>query len=294
LTSGIVWAWGRNTTGQLGIGNTQNQARANRVIKSNGNDLTDIRAIAAGISHSLALTNSKMVWGWGADTSGQVGDAAASGAVRYPVLVQAQTATGGATTLQLVKAVAAGDVHSLALCEDGTVYAWGSNVSGELGMGSVGGVQEVAKQVRITPTTILSGVARIAAGSSHSVAQLTNGLVYAWGNNANGQLGNGAVGGVSAYATLLPDSDADTLDDSWEVSTFGSVFQETGDTDYDRDGISNGAELDLGWDPLTNDLNHAGKTETLVYDGASRIIQVTGRSALNYSIDPAGNLTQAQ
>eukprot|EP00960_Hanusia_phi_P063755 765560-Hanusia_phi.AAC.2 len=101
-------------------------------------------------------------------------------------------------------AVAAGHRHSLALAADGSVYAWGANLPGQLGDGSV--------ESRWRPTCVLGSqggepIVRIAAGRAHSMALLRNGTVMAWGWDGFGQLGReepqGAV--LRPRAVLLPD-----------------------------------------------------------------------------------------
>ncbi|NUT93740.1 MAG: hypothetical protein HOY78_17145 [Saccharothrix sp.] len=90
------------------------------------------------------------------------------------------------------KAVAAGEVHSLALMADGAVWAWGSNGQGRLGIGS--NVDTNQKPTRVCDPTSsgcanLVGAKAIAAGYSHSLAILKDGSVAAWGNNDYGKLG---------------------------------------------------------------------------------------------------------
>src|SRR6185312_15197966 len=84
--------------------------------------------------------------------------------------------------------IAAGGTHVLALKSDGTVWAWGSNTSGQLGDGTT---TQRAAPVQVTG---LSGVTAIAAGSNHSLAVKSDGTVWAWGTNAAGQLGDGTTG----------------------------------------------------------------------------------------------------
>src|SRR6266851_2418171 len=94
-------------------------------------------------------------------------------------------------------AVSGGGSHSLALLGDGTVRAWGSNGSGQLGDGTTTGPETCveARPCSRTPVAVsgLSGVVAISAGGSHSLALLSNGTVRAWGNNGSGQLGNGTT-----------------------------------------------------------------------------------------------------
>jgi alpha-tubulin suppressor-like RCC1 family protein len=115
--------------------------------------------------------------GWGANDSGQVGDGTTTNA---PAPVPVSGLTG-------VTAVAAGYLHSLALRNDGTVWAWGGNGEGQLGDGTT--------TQRSTPVQVngLTGVTAIAAGGSHSLAVRSDGAVWAWGYNGSGQLGNGTT-----------------------------------------------------------------------------------------------------
>jgi hypothetical protein len=92
-------------------------------------------------------------------------------------------ATGVATTMQ-PRHIAAGSGHSLYLKGDGTVWAWGGNSNGELGIGTVGYTYEVPAQVQG-----LSNVKSIAAGQGFSLALMEDGTVWAWGSNGNGKLG---------------------------------------------------------------------------------------------------------
>ncbi len=117
---------------------------------------------------------------WGNDAFGQLGDAS---------LLQSDvpvTASG----VNFVTAVAAGENHSLALLEDGTVVAWGANSSGQLGDGEESG----AKSDVPVPVEGLSHVKAIAAGAEFSLALLDNGTVMAWGANEAGELGDGSFG----------------------------------------------------------------------------------------------------
>jgi hypothetical protein len=91
-----------------------------------------------------------------------------------------------------VVAIAAGDSFSIALKSNGTVWAWGQNVFGQLGNGSTVGSTLPVQVI------VLANIVQIAGGGRHSLALAQNGTVWAWGFNAYGQLGNG--GG----ATLVP------------------------------------------------------------------------------------------
>ena len=125
-------------------------------------------AIDEGCAHTEMI--------WGDNAKGQLGDG---------------TTTDRKSPVTLAKlspvAVAAGDQHSLAVNNDGAVWAWGINDSGQLGDGTT--------TTRKSPVKIsgLSGVIAVSAGLNHSLALKNNGTVWAWGGNGNGQLGDGTT-----------------------------------------------------------------------------------------------------
>jgi alpha-tubulin suppressor-like RCC1 family protein len=170
---GTVWAWGDNLYYQLGDGKTTDRTTPVKVA-----NFRYMTGIAAGGFHSLALGSNGWVWAWGYNGDGQIGDGTTTSRSQ-PVMVR-----GG---LSGVTAIAAGTQHSLALREDGHVYAWGRNSAGQVGDGTTTN--------RSTPVPVagLSGVVAIAAGSAHSLALTRDGSVYAWGHNGYGQLGDGTT-----------------------------------------------------------------------------------------------------
>lgn len=181
---GTVYAWGRDDYGQLGLGDTQDRHTPTRVP-----GLPPIVAIAGGDGHSLALAVDGTVWAWGRDDYGQLGDGRTTDKLT-PVHV---ATVGGDGNLDSVTAIAAGAEHSLALRADGSVVAWGSNYNGQLGNGSTTDSSipvPVSGLSGVTITAIAAG-----AGADHSVALGQNGAVYAWGDNAGGELGNGTITG---------------------------------------------------------------------------------------------------
>jgi uncharacterized protein (TIGR03437 family) len=120
---GTLWVWGSNGYGQLGDGTT-----TNRVTPVQVKPLSSVVAIAAGTAHSLAVKNDGTVWAWGDNGNGQLGDGIIA-ITRRNIPVQV-------SGLSAVVAVAAGTGHSLAVKNDGTVWAWGYNDDGELGDGT--------------------------------------------------------------------------------------------------------------------------------------------------------------
>ncbi|ETR67449.1 MAG: hypothetical protein OMM_11588, partial [Candidatus Magnetoglobus multicellularis str. Araruama] len=162
-TDGLVWTWGKNNNGQLGLGDM-----ADRYSPVEINDFEDVIQVAAGCNFSIALKTGGTVWSWGNGT-------------------YTPSEVAGITE---VNAIAAGCEHQLALKEDGTVWAWGNNTYGQLGIDSVS-TENFPVQVK-APGGIgfLTDIVAIAAGKNHSMALKSNGTVWTWGQNNNGQLGD--------------------------------------------------------------------------------------------------------
>lgn len=174
LTSGgQVYSWGGNDKGQLGIGMS-----GNRSIPVLVKDLDQIIEIDSGVRSSMALRADGTVWTWGMNENGQLG----IGSLVNTNVPKKVTALEGIR----ITAISGGvGYHSMALAEDGKVWTWGTNTSGELGDGT--------KLQRSEPVQVngLDGVTAIAAGGYYSLALKEDGTVWAWGNNENGELGDG-------------------------------------------------------------------------------------------------------
>jgi alpha-tubulin suppressor-like RCC1 family protein len=166
---GTVWAWGGNEYGQLGSDPSDANAHPTPAQVSG---LTGVMAIAGGNSsgHILALKNDGTVWAWGLNKEGELGNGTTSFYDANPTPLQVSGLTG-------VTAVAAGSGHSIALKNDGTVWAWGGNFAGQLGDGT--------NNSRTIPVQVsgLTGVTAIAAGNHYSIALKNDGTVWMWGSS---------------------------------------------------------------------------------------------------------------
>lgn len=202
-----VVAWGNNQAWELGAGYRSNPGENSPVAAAVG--LDNIVSIAASERFTLALLSDGTVRVWGgANTHGQFGD----GQLGTKEIVNGHYAT--VSGLTEVKAIAAAGTHSLALSQDGTVTAWGSNEFGQLGNGILNPERENAKTKEIehsmqgsgarTPRLVawedtegphrLENVTAIASGGGSNYALLNNGELMAWGRNDRGQLGIGVKG----------------------------------------------------------------------------------------------------
>lgn len=176
--AGAVMCWGSNEDGQLGDGGlTASAARVAVVGLGSG-----VVAIAAGASHTCALTSAGAVTCWGANYSGQLGHAGlgATGTSHVPVAVNDLPPD--------VVAIAAGASHTCGLTASGAVACWGWNGWGQLGDGT-----KAPRTTPIQPAGLASGVVAIAAGGAYTCAAMGDGGLKCWGYNATGQLGDGTT-----------------------------------------------------------------------------------------------------
>ena len=205
---GTVWAWGDNQYGQLGNGSipTDSPYYLSKAVQVTG--LTNVTAIAAGGGHSIALKSDGTVWSWGHSSYlGQGGGASHSA-------VPQQIASLGNGVIQ----VACGANHSLALKNDGTIWAWGTGSDGRLGNGF--SFSQYAP-VQVSTSSGMGFIVSVGAGSRHSLAVDSIGNVWAWGDNNEGQLGDGgAASGPSSPQQVSGVSNVVHASGSESMSTF--------------------------------------------------------------------------
>jgi alpha-tubulin suppressor-like RCC1 family protein len=188
LTSdGKVFAWGANWAGQLGDRTTINRTTPVAVDMSGALLGKTVTAIAAAV-HTVALTSDGKVFAWGLNDYGQLGNGTTASYSTTPVAVDMSGALLGKT----VTAIAAGARHTVALTSDGKVFAWGANWAGQLGDGTI---INRTTPVAVDMSRALFGkrVTAIAAGLGHTVALTSDGKLFAWGENHDGQLGDGTT-----------------------------------------------------------------------------------------------------
>lgn len=212
------------------------------------------RQVSAGDLHSLALDDSGMVWAWGHNYYGQLGDGTYINR-DTPVKVPG---------LNNVISIDAGSNFSLALKNDGFVWAYGYGNNGQLGNGA-----QTYQQCNPVRVINLSGVTAIAAGGNHSLAVKSDGTVWAWGENGSGQLGDGTTSMRLSPVQVqnLTDVVAVAAGSSWSVAlkSDGTVWC-WGDNSYGRlgDGTNTNSIIPVQVSNLNNvSAISAGGTQTL-------------------------------
>jgi len=174
---GKLYAWGRNNYGQAGRAASTTPAVAAQIITG-----STFKHISAGSYHSFAIDTDGSLWGWGTGVYGLFGDGTSPATRGTPaVIADARFET-----------IDTGGYHSLAVDASGNVWTWGNNEYGQLGDGRSGG----GAANRNRPYQVTDGVkaAFVSAGEYHSLFIDANGILWSYGYNLHGQLGDGTIG----------------------------------------------------------------------------------------------------
>jgi alpha-tubulin suppressor-like RCC1 family protein len=188
-TTGEMYSWGSNGYGQLGDGTLNDHRTPTRTAAPAG---TIWAGVAAGYGHTLALTSTGELYTWGDNYYGQLGIGTA---VRTLARQRIAPPAG-----KLWTQVAAGYNFSLALCSNGSLYTWGDNTNGQLGDGTTAARTSA---VLVAPPTGQQWV-QVTGGFWSAAALSSDGALYTWGNNYEGQLGDGTKVGQLSPMRLAP------------------------------------------------------------------------------------------
>ena len=243
-SEGRVFAWGNNLLGQLGDGTTTNRLSPVPVTTLGVLDGQSISSVAAGHYYSVALSSTGDIFSWGTNGDGQLGDGTTTNR-SVPVQLARSEAIAGVS----FSAISAGGYFTLALSDDGRVFGWGRNSVGQLGDGTT---TQRTTAVAVTTSGVLDGVSidAIATGNAHSLALSSDGRVFSWGGNQNGQLGDGTLvsttepvqvttsgvlAGVTVVAIAANGNSSYALGSNGRVYSWGfNTYHELGDGTTER------------------------------------------------------------
>ncbi|WP_224244873.1 RCC1 domain-containing protein [Hyalangium gracile] len=189
MEDGSVRAFGDNSTGQLGDGSSESLRDYPVTVVG----LPEVVKVVAGSMHSVALGRNGTVWVWGRNTYGNLGQGTVDSA--------SHSTPARVPGLENVVDIATGRDHVLALHADGTVSSWGLDASGQLGFGEVFPDEVSAMPVKVKG---LTDARAIFANGNMSYAQRADGALVSWGQNFNGQLGNGGKTDVNVPTPSVP------------------------------------------------------------------------------------------
>ena len=177
---GTLWAWGFNQFGQLGDGTNISKTTPTKVGTG-----TNWVAVSAGKTHTTAIKKDGTLWAWGSNAFGQLGIGSVA-----PTNLPVQT---GVVKNYFTNwtAVSAGDKHTLGQRADGTIWSWGDNTNGQLGLGSLTDATTLTSA--LSPQAVVTDASNrwvsVSAGGGHSLAIRSDGALFAWGANGDSQLG---------------------------------------------------------------------------------------------------------
>jgi len=174
--NGKLYAWGSNGGGRLGNGNTNAQTAPVPVVAAGADEW---RFVTGGDGHSAGIQTDGTLWCWGSNTYGKCGIGVDGGIATDHGPVQVGSDDDWSW-------VACGDNHTMAIKTDGSLWAWGYNGNGRLGLGTTTSSYNTPQQVGQD-----NDWATVACGISYTVALRKDGTIWAWGYNGVGQLGQG-------------------------------------------------------------------------------------------------------
>jgi alpha-tubulin suppressor-like RCC1 family protein len=180
--NGRAWGWGYNFRGNLGDNSTTQRLTPVSVLGA----VKTFCQISAGGGHSLAIDKNGRAWGWGLNTSGQVGDNS---------VTQRNTPVSVLGAVKTFCQISGASNHSVAIDKNGRAWAWGFNQFGQVGDNSV--------TQRNTPVSVQGAVktfCQISGGQNHSLAIDKNGRAWGWGANSTGLLALGGI--ISAFTPV--------------------------------------------------------------------------------------------
>lgn len=209
-SAGTLYACGGGTDGQLGDGNLANSTAP---VEVTGLPASQVTSVQSSWKDSGVLLADGTYWDWGFNTGGQLGDGATSQSdvpveVSLPAAVDT-VALGGSLS---------SNGQTVAILSDGSVYSWGNDADGQVGIGSFHSRETVPVKVAVPAgQTFVS----VASGGAAEYAIDASGNVWAWGYNAEGQLGIGTTKNESSPVSVGLDA-SQLSSTAFNVAALGS------------------------------------------------------------------------
>jgi len=175
---GSLWAWGDNTSGELGQGTSGFGSYS--LIPLKVTDHNDWVFVSAGVTHNMAIRENGTLWGWGSHYRGQLGNGTNIGGSTVPTQIGTGHTWAFAST---------GETYTMAIRQDGTLWAWGDNFFAQLGNGE--GAENYQTFEKHSPVQIGAPHTwqSVSAAGLFTVAIRSDGSLWSWGGNEFGQLG---------------------------------------------------------------------------------------------------------
>ncbi|VVC31316.1 Hypothetical protein CINCED_3A018116 [Cinara cedri] len=227
-----MFCWGNTVNGELGLGGIEENHILSPEEITNFESINNIKSVACGKNHTLAVTEDGKIYACGSNDFGQLGHCGPRTKLQQITSVDALVMTS----------IACGEAHSMALNEWGQLYTWGSDSCHQLGLEIEEGIQYKPKIVKSLASML---VVQISCGYKHSMALTNHGELYTWGSNEFGQLGHGNKNPIAAKPTLVKSLVGLPISfiacggyHSFVVSKSGAVFG-WGKNDFGQLGLNN-------------------------------------------------------
>ena len=230
------WLWGYNGYGNLGDNSTTNKSSPVQTVAGG----TNWKQVCVGGYFNGAIKTDGTLWMWGGNNYGEMGNNTADGGTVTAKSSPIQTIAGGTNWKQM----SLGGANVAAIKTDGTLWTWGWNFSGQLGNNTT-----TSKSSPIQTVAGGTNWKAVDIGQAHIAAIKTDGTLWTWGRNEDGQLGDGttvdksspiqtvaggtnwkqvAAGGASTYMTAAIKTDGTLW--TWGYGVFGQLGDGTSDS----------------------------------------------------------------
>jgi alpha-tubulin suppressor-like RCC1 family protein len=208
-TDGTLWSWGKNDSGQLGLGNLTYYSSPKQV-----GALTNWSSISTGALFGVAIKTNGTLWTWGFNSAGQLG-------LGNRTYYSSPKQVGALTNWQSISCAAS---SIAAIQTDGTLWTWGLNNAGALGRNNTTSYSSPKQVGSLTNWKTFSSTGY----GNYFLAVKTDGTLWAWGTNGQGELGTGnityysspkQIGALTSWLSV-----ASTYHSSMAVKTDGTLW----------------------------------------------------------------------